>query len=151
MSNFINWYIKGKYHCEYCPYSWEDRGEEDADCGCYIYGDIRDTCRLFPPFLHIIGLLRKRKYEFESDHQFDGIVDFYEQEENREQGFEQILKRNGIDKPYDYQLYSDIRDLFIKPKKPLKERCKEIRREKNAQIKIKLRKFIYVLFGLLLR
>lgn len=27
--------------CEHCPLSWEDRGYEDADCGCYMaeYGE----------------------------------------------------------------------------------------------------------------
>ena len=42
-----HWYIKGEYHCDKCPYSWEERGEEDADAGCLLFkdGELRDTCR----------------------------------------------------------------------------------------------------------
>ena len=49
------WYVLGYYHCDKCPFCWEERGYEDCDCGCYIRGDIRDTCRLIEPFRTLIG------------------------------------------------------------------------------------------------
>lgn len=63
--NFVKWYIKGYYHCDKCPYSWEERGLEDVEAGCYIKGNICYTCRLIPPFKNIIGYFKKKKREKE--------------------------------------------------------------------------------------
>lgn len=48
IKNLFDWYVKGDYHCDTCPYSWEERGFEDADAGCYLFGELRDTCRHIP-------------------------------------------------------------------------------------------------------
>lgn len=90
--NFVRWYIKGYYHCDKCPYSWEERGiEGDADAGCYIKGDLCDTCRLLPPFKSIIGRLRKNKYEYWESRQYDGYGEWYDEEEKRREVFNTIL------------------------------------------------------------
>lgn len=81
LKNFIDWYIKGYYHCDHCPYSWEERGLEDGDAGCYIKGEICDTCRLIQPFKGIIGRMRKNRYEYWESKRYEGYGEWYEEEE----------------------------------------------------------------------
>lgn len=83
---FWRWYVKGEYHCEHCPYCWEEHyWEGDCDCGCIIRGDIRDTCRLLPPFRFLIGWPRRRKAEYWASHQYDDVGEYYERVELSEQ------------------------------------------------------------------
>lgn len=92
VKRFWKWYIKGEYHCDKCPYSWEERSYEgDCDCGCYVKGDIQDTCRLLPPFRSIIGNIRKRQVEYHLEHEYDGYAEFHEEYERVNQGLKQIL------------------------------------------------------------
>lgn len=78
------WYVKGEYHCDKCPYSWEEWCYEgDADAGCYIKGDICDTCRLLPPLRFLIGWPKKKQARYADNHAHDGIVEWYEENERR--------------------------------------------------------------------
>ena len=62
---WIKWYICGEYHCDHCPYSWEERGMEDADAGCFLFGELRDTCRhIRNPISQMI--VNKHKNEYDS-------------------------------------------------------------------------------------
>lgn len=81
------WYVLGYYHCDRCPYSWEERGYEDCDAGCYIKGDIQDSCRLIPPFRAIIGWPRKRAYLYHEAHAYDGIGEIYEENSRKQKIF----------------------------------------------------------------
>ena len=58
-SKAIEWYIRGEYHCDKCPFCFGGEylpGCDDyEDAGCYIFGDLRDTCRLIPPIRFILG------------------------------------------------------------------------------------------------
>ena len=81
------WYVLGYYHCEHCPYCWVESGYEDCDCGCYIKGDIQDTCRLLPPFRFLIGWPRMRQWEYMNDHAWDGIGEHYEKQLERQEVF----------------------------------------------------------------
>ncbi len=87
-----NWYVLGYYHCDKCPYSWEERGYEDYDCGCYIKGDICDTCRLIPQFRAIIGWPKKRYAQYWEGHMYDGMGDWYEQSIKQEESFADCIK-----------------------------------------------------------
>lgn len=74
------WYIKGEYHCEHCPYCWSDFNYDgDGNCGCYIRGDLYDTCRLVPPIRFLLGWARKKKASYWEEHQYDGIGEYYQQ------------------------------------------------------------------------
>lgn len=86
------WYVLGYYHCDECPYSWEVRGFEDADAGCYIKGEIYDTCRLIPPFRTIIGWPKKRKCQYLDSHTYDGYGEFYEERERKEKVYAESVK-----------------------------------------------------------
>lgn len=79
------WYVLGYYHCNRCPYSWDDAfpGCEDCDCGCVIFGDIRDTCRLLPPFRFLIGWGKKKRFQYAKAHEYDDLVDWYKEHERR--------------------------------------------------------------------
>lgn len=93
------WYICGYYHCDKCKYSWEERSYEgDADAGCYIRGDIYDICRLIPPFKNIVGWFAKRKYEYWEGHRYDGVSEWYEDEERKERVIEKVLKECGMER-----------------------------------------------------
>lgn len=66
ISDYWHWYILGEYHCDHCPYSWEERYDDDCDAGCCIKGDIQDTCRLIPPVRGIVGFFATKRYIYES-------------------------------------------------------------------------------------
>ena len=87
------WYVLGYYHCDKCPYCWSEYSYEgDGDCGCYIRGDLWDTCRLLPPFRFLIGWPRKRQYQYHEAHAYDGIGDFWEQQVQREKAYAESVK-----------------------------------------------------------
>lgn len=101
-NRFVAWYIKGKYHCDQCPYCWVNRYEDgDCDCGCYIKGDIQDTCRLLPPFRFLLGWPRKRKILYWESHANDGAEEWYEDLEMRQSA----MKKAIIQALDGYELY----------------------------------------------
>lgn len=88
----VNWYVHGYYHCDKCPYCWSEYSYEgDGDAGCYIFGDLRDTCRLIPPIRTIIGWPKKKKAEYYYVHEFDGFAEWNEQEEKRRDKFSELV------------------------------------------------------------
>ena len=94
MHRFFNWYIKGEYHCDKCPYSWEEGTSyeyDDCDCGCFIKGDIRDTCRLLPPFRWIIGYPKRKKERYYKNHQYDGFVEYAIEDDENDKKFQELL------------------------------------------------------------
>lgn len=95
--DFWNWYVRGEYHCDHCPYSWEERGCEDCDAGCYIKGELYDTCRLLPPFRAIIGKLRKNKYEYFREHEYDGCGEDYEKTLGCENKITELILSSLVD------------------------------------------------------
>ena len=104
IQNWKDWYFEGKYHCDQCPYSWEDCGYDDADVGCYIYGDLQDTCRLLPPFRAIIGGIRKKKDCYYQNHQYDGIDEWYQKQKPKQKKFDELfvsaLAKKGLEVSY---------------------------------------------------
>ena len=76
----IAWYVYGHYHCDKCPFCWAEWSYEgDGDCGCYIYGDLRESCRLLPPFKWLRGWHRKKRALYWEAHQYDGMAEWYQQ------------------------------------------------------------------------
>lgn len=93
---FWHWYIKGEYHCDKCPYGWEEKTSyeyDEWDAGCYIKGDIRDTCRLLPPFRWVVGYLRKRKYEYLRSHEYDDYEEWQDRQNAREEKMCELLNK----------------------------------------------------------
>lgn len=102
MSKFrklFEYYVRGEYHCDTCPFSWDDScaGCEDCDCGCYIYGDLRDTCRLLPPFRFLLGWGRRKKARYYENHQYDDFEEWYLGQEKQENALRDILKEKFPD------------------------------------------------------
>ena len=86
------WYVEGYYHCDKCPYCWcEWSYEGDGDAGCYIFGDLKDTCRLLPPIRTLIGWPKKKKAEYYFNHEYDGFAEWYEEEEKRGDKFNDLV------------------------------------------------------------
>lgn len=87
LKRFWHWYVLGYYHCEHCPYCWSDYSSYlgDGDCGCYIFGDIRDTCRLLPPLRFLLGWARKKKALYWQDHQYDDMGPWFEKRQEQEE------------------------------------------------------------------
>lgn len=104
-------YIYGHYHCDKCPMCWSDYSYEcgDGDCGCYIFGERRDSCRLIPPFRHLVGWHRKRKAEYFAAHQYDGMADYYEELYRKQECMRKAIKK-GL---HGYELIH--RDMEGKP------------------------------------
>lgn len=91
---FIDRYIKGKYHCDSCPYGWECKTSyeyDEWDAGCYIKGELDDGCRLLPPFRFLIGSIKKKKAQYYENHEHDEMGEFFEQQQIKDAEFEQLL------------------------------------------------------------
>lgn len=87
------YYVLGYYHCDHCPMCWADWAYEgDCDCGCYIFGNIRDTCRLLPPFRQLIGWPKKRYKQYWEIHQYDGCGEHFERVVEQDFAIEKVLK-----------------------------------------------------------
>jgi len=111
LRKLIDWYIKGEYHCDKCKYCWSEYSYDgDGDCGCYIFGDIRDTCRLLPPLRWLIGWPRRRKALYWEVHQYDGCDEWFEnvvaQDTAMEEAIRQMLAMTELySRDCDGQLY----------------------------------------------
>lgn len=83
--------------CENCPLSWEDRSYEgDCDCGCMAYGDYlggaKFICRL-PQFIkRKITKWKQRRIDKQQAHQYDGIVEWYTEEQRKNRAFRQAIE-----------------------------------------------------------
>lgn len=82
--------------CEDCPLSWEDRGLEDCDCGCYIYDDLYDGQRLICKLPSVIkGKIRKheqRKIDKAWERQTRGMVEYYMEQDRKERAFKRAIE-----------------------------------------------------------
>lgn len=89
----ICWYVLGNYHCDKCEMCWSDWSDYlgDGDAGCYIFGDLRDTCRLPKPIRLLWGYTRKKKAEYGAAHCYDDMGKFVELEEDRRQAFSESI------------------------------------------------------------
>ena len=152
ISRFWRYYIKGDYHCDNCAYRWEECGYEDSDAGCYIYGELRNSCRLLPPFRFLIGWPRRKKCRYLMNHEYDGFADFQAERDEQEfyvhvalmhylenRGYIVLKARKNdlpdevsplIVPPQDFEqmwtLNDDMRDIFKQPIEPLKTRWKNL-------------------------
>lgn len=85
------------HDCETCPLSWEDRGYEGEcyDCGCIVYGDLygdKLMCH-FPEFIN--RMIRKsadKKRDKALEHQYDGIGEWFEEEQRKDAAFRQAVE-----------------------------------------------------------
>lgn len=166
-SEAIKWYIKGEYHCDKCPFCWGGEylpGCDDYDdAGCYIFGDLRDTCRLIPPIRFILGWSKRKKAEYFQAHEYDDYEEWYADKEKKETAFIQAFNDrifsdfvlfwkkkdgNACGNPIDAErfcefghmmrLLNDCEDIFSPPSYvPLKERWAQL-------IKDTWRKFIMI-------
>lgn len=143
LKKWFEWYVKGYYHCDKCPFSWEERNYDgDADAGCYIRGDLWDTCRLLPPFRFLIGWPRRRVTRYWEVHAYDDIGEWYEQEVGREEAMTKVVMdlldgrevcsrdENGeLDPlPAPYEMFLD----FLKATRDYEDKChppKSLRQE----------------------
>lgn len=95
-NKFWKWYIKGEYHCDECPYCWGGQYlpgcDEYDDCGCYIKGDIRDTCRLLSPFRFLLGWGKKKRYEYYKEHEYDDYGDWVTKQESSREKYGDSVK-----------------------------------------------------------
>ena len=90
---FVDRYIRGCYHCDSCPMCWSEYSYEgDGDAGCYLFGELRDTCRLLPPFRFLMGWPKLRKAQYWDQHQYDDCGEFWDQVISQDLAMEEILK-----------------------------------------------------------
>ena len=94
--------------CEYCPLSWEERGLEDGDAGCFWYGDLygsRFMCHM-PNFIKwFIANIRIRKNEKELSKQYEGIGEWYEEVERKNCAMQQALNEKLLENRWGEKLY----------------------------------------------
>lgn len=156
IKNFVAWYIKGNYHCDRCPYCWEERGLEDANAGCYIKGELCDTCRLFPPFKSVIGRLKKNRVNYWENRRYDGVEEWYSEQWEKKQKLRQILEaflsrydESGSTDVHDFvdsEMYDVMEELTkLAPPTPMKltikQKWNELFRETGAHVKASVEQF----------
>ena len=97
-SKAVEWYIKGEYHCDKCPFCFGGEylpGCNDyEDAGCYIFGDLRDTCRLIPPIRFVLGWGKRKKSEYLRAHEYDDFGEWQEKRYFQEQQFNACFKEH---------------------------------------------------------
>ena len=110
-SKAVDWYIKGEYHCDKCPFCWGGEylpGCDDYDdAGCYIFGDLRDTCRLIPPIRFILGWGKRKKSEYLRAHEYDDFEEWYVDKEKKETAFGQAFNNRILS---DFALFWKDKD-----------------------------------------
>lgn len=93
----FNWYIKGEYHCDKCPFCWGGEycpGCDDyEDMGCYIKGEdgLDKPCRLIPPIRFLLGWGKRKKATYHMNHQYDNILSYSKKEDGNQEKFEKLL------------------------------------------------------------
>lgn len=77
-----------------CPFCWDDYSEYlgDGDCGCYIFGDLKDTCRLIPPIRFILGWGKRKKMQYLEEHRYDDYGEWVEEEYKQREAFNDAVK-----------------------------------------------------------
>ncbi len=98
--------IFGNFECENCPLSWEDRSYEGEcdDCGCLVYKDLyeggKPICHLPMWIKRAIAEVKQRKIDKAIANQYDGIFEWYEEQQKKEQAMmsaiNDVLKERGI-------------------------------------------------------
>lgn len=118
----IDWYIKGEYHCDKCPFCFGGEympGCDDYDdAGCYIFGDLRDSCRLIPPLRFILGWGKRKKAQYIYDHQYDDCEESYMEWESRNKKIKEAITKflDGCDlcfKDSDGKYYPTDKEWYI--------------------------------------
>lgn len=95
------------HDCETCPLSWEDRGYDDIDCGCWAYDDPYGDeiiCQ-FPNFVKRMVLNAKKwKRDKALERQYDGIVEYFEEEQRKDSAFRQAVEECILKNRYGEEL-----------------------------------------------
>ena len=95
------------HDCETCPLSWEDRGYDDIDCGCWVYEDLYGDeiiCR-FPNFIkRMILKAKKKKRDKALERQYDGIAEYFEEEQRKDTAFRQAVEECILKNKYGEEL-----------------------------------------------
>lgn len=101
-SEAVEWYIKGEYHCDKCPFCWGGEylpGCDDyEDAGCYIFGDLRDTCRLIPPIRFVLGWGKRKKMQYIENHRYDDYGKWIDKEIADEDAFLKAFQETFAEK-----------------------------------------------------
>ena len=106
-----DWICNGN-DCEKCKFCWAERTSyeyDEWDAGCYIKGEDYDEkpCHLINPIKHILGTLAKKKDNYYRNHQYDGFLEFSEEQDRKDNEMRELINKHIIG---DYILcmrYSD--------------------------------------------
>lgn len=97
------------HDCETCPLSWEDRGYEGEcyDCGCIVYDDLygdKLICH-FPEFIkRMIRKSADKKADKDMEHAYEGIGEWYEEEQRKDAAFRQAVEECILKNRYGEEL-----------------------------------------------
>lgn len=94
--------------CETCPLSWEYGYEGECyDCGCDVYGDLygdKLICH-FPDFIkRMIRKSADKKLEKDMAHAYEGIGEWYEEEQRKDAAFRQAVEECILKNKYGEEL-----------------------------------------------
>lgn len=106
----LNW-IKNGNNCDKCKWFCENRCETECgteyDCYCLIKGDRYDNgCWLVNPFRYLIGRVHKKRNDYYMEHEYDGIGEWYEQQQKNEKALADAIKEELKDFEC-YRVYSN--------------------------------------------
>ena len=91
---FWHYYILGEYHCDTCPYSWEERSYDgDCDAGCFLKGEIADeSCRYIR---NPISALKVRKEKNLYNSRYDDWCEYEDELEKKYRVEEKIRQERS--------------------------------------------------------
>lgn len=98
------------YDCENCPLSWAEvsyEGECD-DCGCMVYDDLygdKLICQMPMKIKRWIYKYKTAKLEKEEAKRYDGIVEWYAEQERKENAMRQALNEKLLLNRFGKKLY----------------------------------------------
>ena len=109
------YYVLGRYHCDTCPYCWEEHYYYDGDCdaGCNLRkdGELMDTCRRSCPLVSWIFIPGMRRRLYAESHRWDDIGKCYAAEEFSEVTMLELLDEHIFSDKYDISItYKGVQD-----------------------------------------
>lgn len=153
LKKFWRYYVKGEYHCNKCPFGWDiecSHGEypTEWDCGCYIKGDVKETCRLLPPVRFLLGWGRRKKATYIREHEYDDFPAWAEKKDLDREAVRALLKEyfdlsdEGINGVRMDIFADDVKGVFVAPGYiPLKTRWKALLKETVRSVLSKVKPY----------
>ena len=98
--------------CDECPLGWEERGMEDCDAGCLLYGDLYEGsagCYLPLPVKNLIAGFIRRRNDRQMEKAYEGMGEWFARSEALDQAMLQAIREQFPDMDPDLEQAFSLR------------------------------------------